>query len=96
MSNVSTVTPANIISTTRTAASAAASSTATPYDSGSIVTWALPSKTAQKLVDGTQSYSTLQGQVFTDFASGVLVSINNTTASPSTLSLQEGTPKQND
>jgi hypothetical protein len=91
MGNVSTVTPANIISTARTAASAAASSTATPYDSGNITTWALPGKTAQKLVDGTQSFSTQPGQVFTDFASANILATSTTL-----LSTQEGTPKQND
>lgn len=89
--SVSTVTPANIISTSRTAATNAASSTANPYDSGNIVTWALPNKTAQKLVDGTQSYSTLKGEVFADFASSNILA-SSTTA----LSMQEGTPKQND
>lgn len=89
--SVSTVTPANILSTSRTAATAAASSTANPYDSGNIVTWSLPTKTAQKLVDGTQSYSTAKGEVFDDFfADNILAS------STTTLSTQEGTPKQND
>jgi len=88
---VSTVTPANIISTTRTAATNAASSTATPYDSGTITTWALPGKPAQKLVDGTQSYSTLKGQVFADFASSNILATATTS-----LSTQEGTPRQND
>lgn len=88
---VSTVTPANIISTSRTAATAAASSTANPYDSGTITTWALPGKTAQKLVDGTQSYSTQKGQVFDDFFADNILATTTTT-----LSTQEGTPKQND
>lgn len=88
---VSTVTPANIISTARTAATAAASSTAKPYDSGNIVTWTLPGVAAHKLVDGTQSFSTKPGQVFTDFASGNILASTTTQ-----LSLQKGTPKQND
>ena len=88
---VSTVTPANIISTSRTAATAAASSTASPYDSGTITTWVLPNKTAQKLVDGTQSYSTKKGEVFADFCTSNILA-----SSTITLSTQEGTPKQND
>jgi len=91
ITGVSSVTPAAIISTTRTAATAAASSTANPYDSGSIVTWSLPGKTAQKLVNGTQSYSTKAGEVFIDFAQSNILATTTTS-----LSLQEGTPKQND
>lgn len=66
----SVVTPANLIGTARTAASAAASSTATPYDSGNITTWQLPGTPTTKLVQGTQGFSTQQGQVFADFFSG--------------------------
>ena len=94
MSNVSTVLPANIISTSRTAAPAAASSTATPYDSGNIVTWTLPNFPTQKLVSGTQSFSTTPGQVFTDFASAVLVPMPGVApAGQNVQSLQNGSPE---
>lgn len=97
MSNVSTVLPAQIIPTARTAAPAAASSTATPYDSGNITTWQLPGFPTQKLVNGTQSFSTKPGEVFTDFASGVLVPMpGQLPTGPATYSTQAGTPKQND
>jgi hypothetical protein len=92
MSNVSTVLPTNLINTNRTAAPAAASSTATPYDSGNIVTWTLPGYPTQKLVTGTQSFSTTQGQVFTDFASGQIVSAPGTTAGQQVRSLVSGSP----
>jgi len=96
MSNVSTVTPATLITTARTAAPNAASSTANPYDSGSITTWALPSFPTQKLVNGTQSFSTTQGQVFTDFASGQIVEAPGTISSgQQTYSLQAGGPPSN-
>jgi hypothetical protein len=94
MANVSTVLPANIIPTSRTAAPNAASSTATPYDSGNIVTWTLPGFPTQKLVSGTQSFSTTQGQVFTDFASGVLVPMPaQLPTGPATYSTQAGSPE---
>ena len=97
MANVSTVTPANIIPTARTAASAAASSTANPYDSGNIITWSLPNTPVTKLVNGTQSFSTQPGQVFTDFASGVIISTGtDITNSPLGYALQEGNPANND
>jgi hypothetical protein len=93
MSNVSTVLPAQIIPTARTAAPAAASSTANPYDSGNIVTWTLPGFPTQKLVNGTQSFSTTPGQVFTDFASGVLVPMpGQTPTGPATYALVAGSP----
>lgn len=92
MANTSTVTPGNLINTSRTAASAAASSTATPYDSGNIVTWVLPGFPTQKLVRGTQSYSTKPGEVFTDFASGQIVSAPGTTSGQQVQSLQSGNP----
>lgn len=93
MSNVSTVLPTNLINTSRTAAPNAASSTATPYDSGNIVTWVLPGRATQKLVSGTQSFSTTQGQVFTDFASGTIVPMPaQLPAGQSIQSLQSGTP----
>jgi len=94
MSNVSTVTPANIIKTSRTAAPNAASSTATPFDSGNILTWSLPNFPTQKLVNGTQSFSTTQGQVFTDMASGQVVTPStDTTGSTLLYSLQGGSPE---
>lgn len=94
MANVSANgTPANIITTSRTAASAAASSTASPYDSGNIVTWTLPGFPTQKLVNGTQSFSTQQGQIFSDFNSGVLVPMpGQTPTGPATYALVEGSP----
>jgi hypothetical protein len=97
MSNVSTVTPANIIKTARTAATAAASSTATPYDSGNIITWSLPGTPVTKLVNGSQSFSTKPGEVFTDFASGTIVATgNNISGSTQGYSLLEGTPANTD
>lgn len=92
ITGVSSVTPANLINTNRTAAPAAASSTATPYDSGNIVTWQLPGYPTQKLVNGTQSFSTTPGQVFTDFAQGQIVSAPGTTAGQQTLPLVAGSP----
>ena len=92
ITGVSSVTPANLINTSRSAASAAASSTATPYDSGNITTWTLPGYPTQKLVNGTQSFSTQQGQVFTDFAQGQIVSAPGTTAGQQTYALVEGSP----
>lgn len=72
MANVSAVTPAQTIATSRTAASAAASSTASPNFNQNITTWTLPGQAAQPLWRTTQGYSTKQGEVFTDFASGNL------------------------
>ena len=93
MSNVSTVTPAQVIKTSRSAAPNSASSTATPYDSGNIITWSLPNTPVTKLVNGTQSFSTTQGQVFTDFASGQIVTpAGDITNSPLVYALQEGSP----
>ena len=93
MANVSpNTTPANLINTSRTAAGAAASSTATPYDSGNIVTWTLPGYPTQKLVNGSQSFSTQQGQNFVDFVSGQIVSAPGTTAGQQTYALVAGSP----
>lgn len=94
MANVSANgTPANIITTARTAAPNAASSTATPYDSGNIVTWTLPGFPTQKLVNGTQSFSTTQGQIFSDFNSGTLVPMpSQLPTGPATYALVEGSP----
>jgi hypothetical protein len=97
MANVSTVLPANVIKTARTAATAAASSTATPYDSGNIITWSLPNTPVTKLVNGSQSFSTQQGQVFTDFASGQIVTPStDITGSTTAYSIVEGTPANTD
>jgi NAD/NADP transhydrogenase alpha subunit len=85
MANVSLVSPANLIATSRTAAAAAASSTATPVFPSTITTWTLPGQAAQPLVKSTQSFSTKQGEVFTDFASGNI-------QGGSQRSLQSGTP----
>ncbi len=95
MANVSANgTPANIISTSRTAAPNAASSTATPYDSGNITTWVLPNFGTQKLVNGGQSFSTTPGQIFADFNSGVLVPMPGVApAGQNVKSLQSGSPE---
>lgn len=85
--SVSIVTPANLINTERTLAPNAASSTATPYDSGNITTWVLPGYPTQKLVNGTQSFSTTPGEVFTDFASENILAAANVHRS-----LQAGSP----
>lgn len=93
ITGISSVTPANLINTNRTAAPNAASSTATPYDSGNITTWTLPGFPTQKLVNGTQSFSTTQGQVFTDFAQGQIVEAPGTIPSgQQTYSLVAGSP----
>ena len=97
MSNVSTVTPANVIPTARTAASAAASSTASPNNSATITTWTLPGFPSQPLVQSTQSFSTKPGEVFTDFASGQIVAAPGAiSGAPQSYSTQAGTPKNND
>ena len=94
ITGISSVTPANLINTSRTAAPNAASSTATPYDSGSITTWTLPNFGTQKLVNGTQSFSTTQGQVFGDFASGQIVPMPGVApAGQNVQSLQSGSPE---
>ena len=92
MANTSTVTPANLINTARTAAPAAASSTANPNFPTGIVTWTLPGYPAQPQVASVQSFSTTPGQVFTDFASGQIVSAPGTTAGQQTYALAAGTP----
>ena len=96
MPNVSTVLPATLLNTVRTAAPNAASSTASPNNSSTITTWQLPGYPSQPLVNSTQSYSTTKGQVFTDFASGQIVSAPGTTAGQQTFSIQAGTPANND
>jgi hypothetical protein len=93
ITGVSSVIPAQIIKTSRTAATAAASSTATPYDSGNITTWTLPNFPTQKLVSGTQSFSTKAGEVFTDFAQGQVVTAGvDNTGSTLLYSTQAGSP----
>ena len=97
MGNVSpNATPANIISTGRTAVTAAPTSPAKPYDSGTIITWCLPHKIPQKLVDGTQSYSTKKGEVFTDFVSGNIVAESTTLLSLQEEGNSQSGPKQDD
>ena len=85
MANISAVLPANLIATSRTAATAAASSTATPNNSSTITTWTLPGQASQPLVNSTQSFSTKKGEVFTDFFSGNIQGGNQR-------SLQSGSP----
>lgn len=92
MANVSTVLPANLINTARTAAPAAASSTANPNFPATITTWTLPNYPSQPQVASTQSFSTTPGQVFTDFASGQIVSAPGTTAGQQTYALAAGSP----
>lgn len=97
MSNVSTVTPANLINTARTASSYAASSTASPSNSTTVVTFTLPGWPNQPLVNSTQSFSSQSGQVFTDMASGQIVEAPGVVQSgQQTYSLQAGTPSNND
>jgi hypothetical protein len=96
MSNVSTVTPASLINTARTASGFAASSTASPNNSSTITTWQLPGFPSQPLVNSTQSFSTTQGQVFTDFASGQIVETGGAQSGQQTYSLQAGNPANND
>lgn len=94
MANVSTMTPANAISTSRTANPAAASSTASPTFNSNITTWTLPNFAAQPLVATTQSFSTLPGQIFSDFASGTIVPMPGVApAGQSVQSLQSGSPE---
>ena len=92
MANVSTVLPANLINTARTAAGAAASSSASPNFSTTITTWTLPGYPSQPTVASTQSFSTQQGQVFTDFASGQVTSAPGTTSGQQTYALEAGSP----
>lgn len=96
MANVSTVTPATLVSTARTAAPNAASSTASPSNSSTITTWTLPGFPSQPLVNSTQSFSTTQGQVFTDMASGQIVETGGAQSGQQTYSLQAGSPANND
>lgn len=97
MSNVSTVTPANLITTARTAAPNAASSTANPNFNQNIIVWSLPGFPVTPQVNSTQSFSTTQGQVFTDFASGQIVEAPGTISSgQQTYALVAGTPSNND
>jgi hypothetical protein len=92
MAQTSTVTPANLINTARTANTKAASSTANPNFSATITTWTLPGYPSQPQVQSTQSFSTLPGQTFTDFASGQVTSPPGTTSGQQTYSLPAGTP----
>ena len=99
MAQTSVVTPANLITSARTAASAAASSTAQPAYSPNIITWSLPGMPTTPQVQSTQSFSTQPGQVFTDFASGQIVAPGGNVVSPvtqQTYALVESTPKNND
>ena len=97
MANVSTVTPAALIPTARTAAPNAASSTANPNFNSNIIVWSLPNTPVTPQVQSSQSYSTTPGQVFTDFASGQIVTpAGDITNSPLGYATQEGTPKNND
>ena len=97
MSNVSTVTPAALIPTVRTAAPNAASSTASPAYAPNIIVWSLPNTPVTPQVQSQQSYSTTPGQIFQDFNSGQIVTpSNDITSSPLGYALVEGTPKNND
>jgi hypothetical protein len=74
MGNVSSMTPATTLDSGRTAATNSASSTANPWTPGAnVTTWSLPNKPQQPLVQTSQSFSTQQGQIFDDFASGIVV-----------------------
>ena len=92
ITGISSVTPANLINTSRTAAPNAASSTASPNFPSTVTTWVLPGYPSQPQVNSTQSFSTTQGQVFGDFASGQVVSAPGTTAGQQTLALVAGSP----
>jgi len=99
MSQISVVTPANLINTARTAAPNAASSTANPNFNQNITTWSLPGVPVTPLWQTSQSFSTTPGQVFTDFASGQIVAPGVDVVTPvtqQTYALVEGTPKNND
>lgn len=90
---VSTVTPAQIIPTARTAAPNAASSTANPNFPSTVVTWTLPGFPSQPQVQSTQSFSTTKGEVFSDFVSGTLVPMpGQLPTGPATYALVEGSP----
>ena len=93
ITGVSSVTPANLINTSRTAAPNAASSTASPNNSSTITTFTLPGFPSQPLVNSTQSFSTTQGQVFGDFAQGQIVPAPGAITGQQTQSLQSGTPE---
>ena len=97
ITGVSSVTPAALIPTVRTAAPNAASSTANPNFNSSIIVWSLPNTPITPQVQSAQSYSTMQGQVFTDFAQGQIVTpAGDITGSPLGYATVEGTPKNND
>ncbi len=98
MSNVSpNGTPAALIPTARTAATNAASSTASPNNNLSIITWSLPNTPVTPQVQSTQSFSTLPGQVFADFNSGQIVTpAGDITNSPLGYATQEGVPANNE
>lgn len=96
MPNVSSVTPGAIITTSRTAAPNAASSTASPAYAPNIITWSLPGTPVTPQVQSQQSYSTTPGQVYTDFATGVLVPMpGQLPTGPSTYAIVEGGPPFN-
>ena len=85
--------PANLVNTARTASGYAASSTATPNNSTTVVTWTLPGWPNQPLVNSTQSFSTQLGQIFADFVSGQIVEAPGVVQSgQQTYSLRAGTP----
>lgn len=96
ITGVSSVTPANLINTARSASGFAASSTASPSNPTTIITWTLPGYPNQPLVNSSQSFSTTQGQVFTDFAQGQIVEAPGAQSGQQTYSLQAGTPANND
>lgn len=80
------VTPAQPINVARTAASAAASSTANPWTPGAnVISYQAPGAPVAPLVAVTQGFSTQLGQVFTDFCSGNL-------QTQQTYALVEGSP----
>ena len=92
MGNISVSTGANLINTARTANTKAASSTANPNFSATITTWTLPGYPSQPQVQSTQSFSTLPGQTFTDFASGQIVPAPGAITGQQTYGLQAGSP----
>ncbi len=98
MGNVSpNGTPAALIPTVRTAAPNAASSTASPAYAPNVIVWSLPNTPVTPQVQSQQSYSTLSGQIFSDFASGQIVTpAGDITISPLGYSTLEGSPNNND
>jgi hypothetical protein len=98
MANISANgTPAALIPTARTAAPNAASSTANPNNNPNIIVWSLPNTPITPQVQSSQSFSTIPGQIFSDFNSGQIVTpAGDITNSPLGYALQEGTPHNND